>query len=140
MRAMPAKKTTTAESLDSIFERLSKLLSEFSPPFEIYSRSIPKKRDFNIRVPKPVSIPGAYGGKPVQIDLACLILQKGYVGFYFMPLYVDSGLRKKISPSLLKLLKGKTCFHIKNLDDAQLANIEFALREGMKRYQGKGWL
>lgn len=137
---MPTKNASNSESLESIFERLSKLLARFSPPLEIFSRKIPKKRDFNIRVPKPVSIPGAYGGKPVQIDLACLILQKGYVGFYFTPVYVDAGLRKKLAPSLLKLLKGKTCFHIKKLDDAQLGNIESALREGVKCYQGKGWL
>lgn len=137
---MPAPKNAKSGSLDRIFDTLEKLLFEFSPPLEIFSRKIPGKRDSSIRVPKPVSIPPAYGGKPVQIELASVILQKGYVGFYFMPAYVDPSMRKKLDPALLKTLKGKTCFHIKQLDAAQLANIESALREGVKCYKAKGWL
>lgn len=136
---LPHKKSDS-DSLESIFESLRKLLSRFSPPLQIHSGNIPNKRDFNVRVPKAVSIPGAYGGKPVQVDLASLILQKGYVGFYFMPAYIDSKLRKKLAPELLRLLKGKTCFHVKQLDASLLANIEFALHEGVKSYKEKGWL
>jgi hypothetical protein len=32
-------------------------------------------------------------------------IQKGYVGFYFMPIYVNPALRSKLAPSLKKLLK-----------------------------------
>jgi len=140
MPAMSAKKVSKSELLESIFDRLCKLHSNFSPPLEIYSRHIKNKRDFNLRIPKAVSIPPAYGGKPVQLDLAGLILQKGYVGFYFTPIYLNPALKSKLSPSLLKNLKGKTCFYIRKLDEDQIKNIEFALGEGVKLYKQKGWL
>ncbi|HKS83705.1 MAG TPA: hypothetical protein VJR23_19540 [Candidatus Acidoferrales bacterium] len=137
---MPTPKNAKALSLEQIYEALENLLSSFTPPLEAFSRKIPRKRNFSIRIPKAVSIPPAYGGKPVQLDLASVILQEGYVGFYFMPVYMNPSLRKKLAPALLKTLKGKTCFHIKKLDDSQLANIEFALCEGVKCYKTKGWL
>jgi len=137
---MPASKASKSAELEGIYGALEKLLTSFAPPLEVFSRKVRNKRDMAIRVPKPVVIGRAYGGKPVQVDLAALILQKGYVGFYFMPAYIDPGLRKKLAPALVKLLKGKTCFHVKQLDAAQLANIKFALEEGVKCYKKNGWL
>ena len=121
---MLKSKKSSSDSLGPIYDTLEKLLSSFAPPLEVFSRKIRNKRDMALRVPKPVSIGKAYGGKPVQVDLAALILQKDYVGFYFMPAYVDPNLRKKLAPALMKLLKGQTCFHVKQLDDAQLGNIK----------------
>lgn len=57
-----------------------------------------------------------------------------------MPIYVEPGLKKKLSPSLTKLLQGKTCFHIKKLDDDLLKHIETALDEGVNLYKSRGWL
>jgi hypothetical protein len=137
---MPAAKPSKSGDLEAIYGALEKLLSSFAPPLEVFSRKIRNKRDMALRVPKPVVIGKAYGGRPVQVDLAALILQKAYVGFYFMPAYVDPVLRKKLAPALMKLLKGKTCFHVKQLDAAQLANIKFALEAGVNCYKEKGWL
>jgi hypothetical protein len=137
---MPASKPPKSAQLAAIYDSLEDLLSSFAPPLEVFSRKVRNKRDMAIRVPKPVVIGKAYGGKPVHVDLAALILQKGYVGFYFMPAYIDPGLGKKLAPTLMKLLKGKTCFHVTKLDAAQIANIKFALEEGVKCYTQKGWL
>jgi hypothetical protein len=41
---------------------------------------------------------------------------------------------------LLKLLKGKTCFHLKQLDDGLRRDIEAALEVGTKSYKDRGWL
>jgi hypothetical protein len=40
------------------------------------------KTSFQWTVPKPVVVPGAYSGKPVALQMAAVILQKGYLGFY----------------------------------------------------------
>jgi len=89
-------------------------------------------------VPKPVAIPGAYGGKPVDLQMAAVIL--GYVGFYLMCIYMNEGTKKKLSPALLKLLKGKTCFHVKTLDDGLRKDIQVALGLGTKVYRERGCL
>jgi hypothetical protein len=95
---------------------------------------------FQLTVPKPVPIPGAHGGKPVDLQMAAVILQKDYVGFYLMRIYMNEATKKKLSPALLKLLNGKRCFHVKALEDGLRKDIEEALDVGTKVYRERGWL
>lgn len=53
------------------------------------------------------------GKKRKEMAFAALIIQSGYVGFYFMPVYNSERIPEVIGPELLKCLKGKACFHIK---------------------------
>jgi len=66
--------------------------------------------------------------------------KKSYVGFYFMPVYAEPDLKTVFQPGLLKLLKGKSCFHIRGLDDALLAQVNDALRIGFELYRKNGWV
>jgi hypothetical protein len=129
-----------SESLESVYRRLSKLLSQHAPPFRFQDLGVRNKKSVQLVVPKPVAIPGAYGGKPVDLPLAAAILQKGYVGFYLMCIYMNEPVKKKLSPALLKLLKGKTCFHLENLDVSLKNDIETALQAGAEYYRGRGWV
>jgi hypothetical protein len=141
--AKPAKARpeATDDSLETVYEELEKLLKRHAPPFKTTTVSgARQKKSFQLIVPKPVSIPGAYGGKPVDLMMAAAILQKGYVGFYLMYIYTDQSGKKKLSPALLKLLKGKTCFHVKKLDDGLREDIEAALELSTKCYKERGWL
>src|SRR5205085_10447724 len=62
-----------------------------------------------------------YGTKKVfvfnrEVDgmyFAAAMIHKGFVGFYFMPIYCDPKLISEIPDNLKKLLKGKSCFHVK---------------------------
>ncbi len=116
-------------------------MKRHSPPFrtDVPCMSADKK-SFQLTVPKPVSVPDAYGGKPVDLAMASAILQKDFVGFYLMCIYTNEAIKKKLSPALLKLLKGKTCFHINKLDDNLRKDIETALRLGTKAYHDRGWV
>jgi len=80
------------------------------------------------------------GKKRNEIFFASLIIQSNFVSFYYMPIYVDKNLKEKIEPELLKLLKGKSCFHIKKLDDVLLAQIDNALQIGFDLYKERGWV
>ncbi len=79
------------------------------------------------------------GRKRKEVYFAGLIIQKSYVGFYYMPIYVHTELRTAFEPELLKLLKGKSCFHIKANDPVLLEQIRTALQIGFKIYQQNGW-
>lgn len=57
-----------------------------------------------------------------------------------MLLYLDPVIENKLSPSLKRLLEGKTCFQITELDPDLLKNIEAALSEGAKYCQHRSWL
>jgi len=75
-----------------------------------------------------------------EIFFAGLIIQKDYVGFYFMPVYAATGLKPGFKPELRRLLKGKSCFHIKKLDEELLLQIQEALSVGYGLYQERGWV
>lgn len=80
------------------------------------------------------------GRKRKEVFFAALIIQSTYVGFYYMPVYVDTSLKDVFSPDLLKLLKGKSCFHIKTLDPSLERQIAKALAKGYSLYKKRGWI
>jgi len=137
---MPAPAGARTASLETVYDSLHQLLSRFAPPFKTSSGAVRGKKDLHLTTPEAVVMPGVYGGKPTEVSLASLILQKSYVGFYFMPIYIEPALKKKLPAALTKLLQGKTCFHIKRLDNDLVKHIEAALNEGMKYYQDRSWL
>ena len=70
-----------------------------------------------------------------------LILQSSYVGFYYSPIYCNTeDIRTMLPPDLLKLLKGKSCFHIKAVDHDVLKNIRQAMKTGYNEYKKNGWV
>lgn len=128
------------KGLEEVFEGLRRMMEEYVPPFKGCDGEIRAKRDFHLKVPKAVAIPGAYGGTPVEVAVASVILQKGYVGFYYMPVYMQPEVRKKISPALMKLLKGKSCFYVKELTPEVREGIAGALKIGEECFRGRGWI
>jgi hypothetical protein len=128
--------------LELVFEKLRRLLLKHVPPFKPGGDergTFRGKKNFHLVVPEAVAVPGAYGGKPTELCMASLVMQKGYVGFYFMPIYMNPVLQRKLSPALMKLLKGKSCFHIKSLDASLLDDIDTALLLGAKSFRDRGW-
>jgi hypothetical protein len=75
-----------------------------------------------------------------EVYFAGLIIQKDYVGFYFMPVYAEVEMKKLFRPELLRLLKGKSCFHIKALDAGLEARVREALEAGYRLYRQRGWI
>ena len=80
------------------------------------------------------------GRKRKELFFAAVIIQTGYVGFYYMPVYVDTSLKGVLGPGLLMLLRGKSCFHIKKLDSDLERQIAKALSEGYSLYKKRGWI
>jgi hypothetical protein len=114
-------------SLESVYEELHELLSDYAPPFVLKEGTVKGKRDLHLQAPQPVIVPGAYSGSPKTVGMASIILQKGYVGLYFLPIYLEPGLAKKLSPELRKLLKGKTCFYVRRLTPELKKDVRAAL-------------
>jgi hypothetical protein len=75
----PVAKTKDA-SLETIFQELHRLLLKHVPPFKPGGDErgmFRGKKNFHLVVPEPVAIPGAYGGKPTELCMASVVLQKG---------------------------------------------------------------
>lgn len=82
----------------------------------------------------------AYGREYDAMSFATIIIQTGYVGFYYMPVYSNPAIGKSIHPTLMKLLKGKACFHIKALDADMEKHMKDALEKGYRCYKERGWV
>jgi len=122
------------EDLNNIFNALKTELTVFSPPFVIRNETA---RRFELWSGKDLVIEGR---RRKEVYFAGLIIQKGYVGFYFMPVYIEAEMKQVFPPELLRLLKGKSCFHVKNLNGNTLTGIRAALKTGFDLYQQRGWV
>lgn len=136
-KSAPAKyadKSGGQPELKPVFEKLHKLVSAY------------EKGNYRAKADKPGHYELCYdndaelaGRRYPELSFAGVLIQKGYVGFYFFPVYVDEALKSRIGAGLLKTLKGKTCFHIKKNDEDLFKQIKEALETGYEYYTKKGW-
>ena len=124
----------TMTDLNLIFSSLKGLFEAYRPPLVA---KVEDNRRFDLASVKQVVIEGR---KRSEVYFASAIIQKGYVGFYFMPVYSTPEMKDFFPPELLSLLKGKSCFHIKKLDKQLLAQIRKALKDGYKLYKTREWV
>ncbi len=75
-----------------------------------------------------------------EVFFAGLIIQKSYVGFYYMPVYTTDEARAFFGPEMLTLLKGKSCFYLKKLTPAIRDQMRRALDGGLELYRARGWV
>lgn len=130
-----------AAGLTAVFDELEGMMATHVPPFKATGEMVRDKRNYNLTVPVPVVLSAnAYGGRPYPVAMASLVLQKGYVGFYYMPVYTEPGVKKKLAPELVELLEGKSCFHVKGLTPEVREGIKTALEIGVKCFRERGWV
>lgn len=65
------------------------------------------------------------------------MIQKSYVGFYSMGCYANHEFH--ISDNLRKLLKGKSCFHIKKVDEELLAALTEMTKQDYLFFEREGY-
>ena len=122
------------EELDTLFSQLRALLKKYEGILK------PKKDEiglYDLWSFKDLEIAGR---KRKELFFASVVTRKNYVGFYYMPIYTDTGLSEVFKPELLSLLKGKSCFHIKLLTPDLENQVKEALEFGYKLYQDRGWV
>ena len=122
------------EDLKAIFTTIKKELAVYQPPLQPKNDT---ERYFDLWSFKDLVIEGR---KRKEIYFAGVVAYKDYVGFYFMPVYAEPEMKSIFKPELLKLLKGKSCFHVKKLDEELTAQIRQALADGYQRYKDRGWV
>jgi hypothetical protein len=117
-----------------IYNRLKQIMQKYENPLQ---PKIDLDSKYDLWSFKNVEFAGKMR---TEVYFAGLIIQSSYVGFYYMPLYIDESLKRFFPPELFKTLKGKTCFHIKHLDDALAEQIDMALAKGIEFYKEHGWI
>ena len=74
------------------------------------------------------------GKKMDSLYFATAIIQKNFVGFYFFPIYTHPAAFAGMPVELRKMLKGKSCFHVKKWDEATESNLEALIMQGYELY------
>lgn len=124
-----------AETQQAIFEQLKALVqANITDDFAV--EEAPGRLEVNTK--KEVMVNGR---KHLNMNLLSVIIQKQHVGFYFMPVYIEEGIRASLSPELNKMLKGKSCFHCKApLTSEYESEIAALIRLGVELYERKRWV
>jgi hypothetical protein len=125
---------TTAKELRATFTAVRALLKRYQPPF---AATVNRANRYELWSRREVEIEGRMHK---GIFFASAIVQKDYVGFYYMPVYANTKLRSTFKPELLSLLKGKSCFHLRKLDRDLTSQIRAALAAGFAMYKKRGWV
>ena len=135
-KSKPAKytdKSAGQPEIIPVFHTIKKFISSYAGGN--YKAKADKPGHYELYYDKEVEIQGRIHP---ELYFASVLIQKGYVGFYFFPAYANESLKEKLKPGLLKALKGKTCFHIKNGDPVILQEIKEALQAGYVFYVSRG--
>lgn len=125
----------TPETKNNIFSLLKKVMEENCPPLVISKNS----KD-SIEVIG--NIPTPYGSKKVIVRgmyFASALIRKDNVSFYFFPIYYHEKDFKKLIPTLLKCLDGKTCFHFKKEEEVIEKELRAMFKKGIEMYKKQGW-
>jgi len=67
-------------------------------------------------------------------------INKNYVSFHLMPVYVFPELLEGISPELQKRMQGKSCFNFKATDDKLFQELKELTQAGYGKYQKADYL
>lgn len=67
-------------------------------------------------------------------------INKNYVSFHFMPVYVFPELLQGISPELKRRMQGKSCFNFKTVNEVIFSELGTLASIGHTKYKDAGYL
>lgn len=108
-------------------------------------KSILKKYERHLRVlidkDDNYSLNTGYDEKrKTDIYFGGVVINKNYVSYHLMPVYVNPKLLKGISPDLKKRMQGKSCFNFKMVDESLFKELAILTKEGFEFYKQNGML
>jgi len=67
-------------------------------------------------------------------------INKAYVSYHLMPVYVFPELVGTLTPQLKKRMQGKSCFNFKTIDKELFIELELITAAGFEKYQEAGYV
>jgi len=115
----------TNPKFHEVFERLRTILKPYESQLTLVD-NLPERYYLN----------GHYSQKyKKNLFFGSTIIQKNYVSYYLMPVYMYPDLLETISPALKKRMQGKSCFNFKNVDENLFSELETLTRLGFERFK-----
>ena len=116
------------ENFPVIFNRLKALLAPYASSMNLIE-DLPEKYYLETGYSEKWKKPLFFGSA---------VVQKNYVSFYLMLVYMYPDLLEGISPALKKRMQGKSCFNFKTVDEGLLSELETLTRKSFDRCQQEG--
>lgn len=126
----------TAETGKEVFEKMRSVLQKQCPPMVI---SNDVENNFELIGNKPVP----YGSTKKIVPgmfFVSIILNKTMLSFHFFPMYLNKELYEPLVPNMIKLLKGKTCFNIKDDKEINEKELNALLSKGIDVWKKMDYL
>ncbi len=116
---------TKSPVFQQVFERLRNILK----PYEAQLTLVDDQQERYI-------LNGHYSQKfKKELFFGSTIIQKNYVSFYLMPVYMYPKLLESVSPELKKRMQGKSCFNFKKVDEILFDELTVLTKRGFERFQ-----
>ena len=77
-------------------------------------------------------VPGMY--------FSSAVARKDMVSFYYFPLYYHEKDFKDTIPTMIKCLKGKTCFNFKKPEQVNTKELNALLKKGVQAWKKNGYM
>ena len=122
------------KDLDEIRETLTNILKEHSSVLKVIADT---KDKFEVSG----TIEAMQGKKKVDgIYFSTIMPKPKDIRFYFFPTYTHKDQLGELPENLKKALKGKSCFHVKYMDDELEQNMKELVKKSVELYQADGLL
>ena len=116
---------TKSPVFQQVFERLRAILKPYEHQLVLVD-DLPERYYLN----------GHYSQKfKKDLFFGSTIIQKNYVSFYLMPVYMYPEMLETISPDLKKRMQGKSCFNFKTVDEALFDELTALTKRGYERFK-----
>ena len=67
-------------------------------------------------------------------------INKNYVSYHLMPVYINPHLLENISPALKKRMQGKSCFNFTSLDESLVKELADLTNAAFQDYHKRGYV
>jgi hypothetical protein len=126
-------------SLEPIFKRLRTILQEQQANFPVKSDTATL---FSLEAPVGPATIKAWGGKAKapSIPVAWVEVEKNYVSFHLMGIYMNPKLEAKLSGSLRTRMQGKSCFNFKAIDETLFQELGKVTAESLAALKKGGFV
>lgn len=122
------------KDLNEIRETLTSILKEHSSVLKVTA-------DTDVKFEVAGTVEAMQGKKKVDgIYFSSVVPKPKDVRFYFFPSYTHKDQLGELPENLKKALKGKSCFHIKYMDDDMESNLKDLVKKSVELYQADGLL
>ena len=113
------------EDFQSVFNRLKTILVNYESNLVVTANEV---GNYSLNTPFIMK----YGK---EIFFAAVIINKNYVSYHLMPVYVFPELLDGLSTGLMKRMQGKSCFNFTALNSEILEELSELTSKGYSRFQ-----